>query len=139
MNKYQILIEYLGTNFKGWQIQKKGATVQGTIQEKLSKLLKQKIILNMMINVSFPLRVSDNHHIENNNKLSWIKCYIAVSNKTYPIFACEISEQVYVKPFKKFKNAEFEDLFGFKMECSDYDPNKIVWIKNATFDKSDTN
>ena len=45
MNRYQILIEYLGTNFKGWQIQKKGATVQGTIQEKLSKLLKQKIIL----------------------------------------------------------------------------------------------
>ena len=45
MNRYQILIEYVGTNFKGWQIQKKGATVQGTIQEKLSKLLKQKIIL----------------------------------------------------------------------------------------------
>jgi hypothetical protein len=93
-----------------------------------------------MINVSFPLRVSDNHHIGNNNKLSWIKCHIAVSNnKTYPIFACEISEQVYVKPFQKFKNAEFEELFGFKMDCSDYDPNKIVWIKNATFDKSVTN
>ncbi len=45
MNRYQILIEYAGTNFKGWQIQKKGSTVQGTIQEKLSKLLKQKIIL----------------------------------------------------------------------------------------------
>ena len=45
MNRYQILIEYVGTNFKGWQIQKKGATVQGIIQEKLSKLLKQKIIL----------------------------------------------------------------------------------------------
>ena len=45
MNKYQLLIEYVGTNFKGWQIQKKGATVQGVIQEKLSKLLKQKITL----------------------------------------------------------------------------------------------
>ena len=45
MVRYQILIEYVGTNFKGWQIQKKGATVQGTIQNKLSKLLKQKIIL----------------------------------------------------------------------------------------------
>ena len=45
MNRYQILIEYVGTNFKGWQIQKKGSTVQGTIQDKLSMLLKQKIRL----------------------------------------------------------------------------------------------
>ncbi len=45
MNRYQILIEYLGTNFKGWQIQKKGLTVQGTIQDKLSKILKQNIKL----------------------------------------------------------------------------------------------
>ena len=46
MNRYQILIEYLGTNFRGWQIQKKGLTIQGLIQEKLSKLLKEKIILH---------------------------------------------------------------------------------------------
>ena len=45
MNRYQILIEYLGTNFRGWQTQKKGLTIQGLIQEKLSKLLKEKIIL----------------------------------------------------------------------------------------------
>ncbi len=45
MYRYQILIEYVGTNFKGWQIQKKGATVQGVIQENLSNLLKQKITL----------------------------------------------------------------------------------------------
>ena len=45
MNRYQILIEYVGTNFRGWQIQKKGTTIQGLIQDKLSKLLKQKIIL----------------------------------------------------------------------------------------------
>ena len=37
MNRYQILIEYVGTNFRGWQIQKKGPTIQGLIQEKLSK------------------------------------------------------------------------------------------------------
>ena len=46
MNRYQILIEYVGTNFRGWQIQKKGPTIQGLIQEKLSKLLKEKIILH---------------------------------------------------------------------------------------------
>ena len=46
MFRYQLLIEYVGTNFRGWQIQKKGSTIQGLIQEKLTKLLNQKIILN---------------------------------------------------------------------------------------------
>jgi tRNA pseudouridine38-40 synthase len=44
--RYQLLIEYVGTNFRGWQIQKKGSTIQGLIQKKLSKLLKEKITLN---------------------------------------------------------------------------------------------
>tara|TARA_B100001093_G_C26703370_1_gene960102 strand:+ start:161 stop:901 length:741 start_codon:yes stop_codon:yes gene_type:complete len=43
MPRYQILIEYAGSNFRGWQVQKKGNTVQGLIQEKISKLLKKKI------------------------------------------------------------------------------------------------
>ena len=45
MFRYQILIEYEGTNFRGWQIQTKGKTIQGHIQERISKLLKEKIIL----------------------------------------------------------------------------------------------
>ena len=45
MYRYQILIEYVGTHFIGWQIQKKGKSIQKTIQSILSKLLKQKIIL----------------------------------------------------------------------------------------------
>ena len=45
MFRYQILIEYVGTYFRGWQVQKKGKTIQGLIQDKISKLLKEKIIL----------------------------------------------------------------------------------------------
>jgi len=45
MFRYQILIEYAGTNFRGWQVQKKGKTIQGLIQNKISKLLKEKILL----------------------------------------------------------------------------------------------
>ena len=45
MFRYQILIEYVGTNFRGWQVQKKGKTIQGLIQAKISKLLKEKILL----------------------------------------------------------------------------------------------
>ena len=46
MARYQVLIEYVGTNFRGWQIQKKGSTIQGLIQLNLTKLLKEKITLN---------------------------------------------------------------------------------------------
>ena len=45
MPRYQILIEYLGSNFRGWQVQNKGKTVQGLIQKKISKLLNKKIII----------------------------------------------------------------------------------------------
>jgi len=45
MHRYQILIEYVGTNFIGWQIQLKGQSVQKLIQNKISKLLKEKINL----------------------------------------------------------------------------------------------
>ena len=45
MHRYQILIEYLGTNFIGWQIQQKGQTIQGIIEVKLSNLLNEEISL----------------------------------------------------------------------------------------------
>jgi len=45
MPRYQILIEYVGTKFIGWQLQKKGNSIQGLIQKKLSKILKEKITL----------------------------------------------------------------------------------------------
>ena len=45
MHRYQLLIEYVGTNFVGWQIQSKGTSVQKLIQVKLSKLLNEKISL----------------------------------------------------------------------------------------------
>tara|TARA_Y100001970_G_scaffold124152_1_gene153786 strand:- start:157 stop:897 length:741 start_codon:yes stop_codon:yes gene_type:complete len=45
MFRYQILIEYVGTNFRGWQVQTKGKTIQGLIEDKISKLLKEKIIV----------------------------------------------------------------------------------------------
>jgi len=45
MHRYQILIEYVGTHFIGWQTQLKGQSVQKLIQNKISKLLKEKINL----------------------------------------------------------------------------------------------
>ena len=38
---YQIKVEYLGTNFVGWQIQKNGLSVQEVLQKALSKYFKK--------------------------------------------------------------------------------------------------
>ncbi len=43
MFRYQILIEYVGTGFIGWQSQPKGKSVQKTIEKSLEKILKEKI------------------------------------------------------------------------------------------------
>ena len=43
MHRYQICIEYVGTNFIGWQIQKKGNSVQKFVQSIISKIIKEEI------------------------------------------------------------------------------------------------
>ena len=45
MFNYQIIIEYDGTNFVGWQKQKNGLSVQSVIEKSLNKILKAKIKL----------------------------------------------------------------------------------------------
>ena len=40
---YQIIIEYLGANFVGWQFQKNGSSIQSNIEKALSKTLRSKI------------------------------------------------------------------------------------------------
>ena len=42
---YQIKVEYLGTDFVGWQIQKNGLSVQEVLQKALSKYFKKKIFI----------------------------------------------------------------------------------------------
>ena len=45
MFRYQILIEYVGTDFIGWQSQPKGKSVQKTIEISLKKILKEDVVV----------------------------------------------------------------------------------------------
>ena len=45
MHTYQIIIEYDGKNFVGWQKQKNGPSIQQSVEKILTKILKEKIIL----------------------------------------------------------------------------------------------
>ena len=42
-HNYQIVIEYDGTQYVGWQYQKNGVSIQEVIEKKLKKVLKKKI------------------------------------------------------------------------------------------------
>ena len=46
MFRYQILVEYEGTNHSGWQSQKNAKSIQKEIEKILSKILKQNIKIN---------------------------------------------------------------------------------------------
>ena len=43
MLNYLLKIEYVGTNFVGWQSQKNGKSVQDSIEKSLKKVLGTKI------------------------------------------------------------------------------------------------
>jgi len=43
MFNYQIIIEYLGFNYVGWQVQKNGTSIQSQIEKALTKTLNSKI------------------------------------------------------------------------------------------------
>tara|TARA_B100000965_G_scaffold405561_1_gene440074 strand:+ start:1329 stop:2069 length:741 start_codon:yes stop_codon:yes gene_type:complete len=45
MHRYQILVEYVGTKFVGWQKQLKGKSIQKELENHLSKLLKEKVLI----------------------------------------------------------------------------------------------
>ena len=42
-SNYQIIIEYEGTNYNGWQYQKNGFSIQKEIEKALKRLLKKNI------------------------------------------------------------------------------------------------
>jgi len=43
IHNYQIIIEYDGTKFVGWQYQKNGSSIQETLEKNIKKILKEKI------------------------------------------------------------------------------------------------
>ncbi len=45
MPRIKLKIEYDGTDYVGWQVQKNGVSIQGEIEEALKKIFNQKIKL----------------------------------------------------------------------------------------------
>ena len=70
MFRYQILIEYVGTGFIGWQSQIKGKSVQKTIENSLKKILKEKISLVGQGRLDAGVHaISQSAHFDTKNKI----------------------------------------------------------------------
>ena len=77
MFRYQILIEYVGTSFIGWQIQKKGKTIQGLIQKNISKLLDEKITVNGSGRTDTGVHaIEQSAHFDSKNKIQNLKKFL---------------------------------------------------------------
>ncbi len=114
MVRYQILIEYVGTNFRGWQIQKKGSTIQGLIQEKISKLLKEEIILYGSGRTDRGVHaIEQSAHFDCKNKIIDLKRFIKSIN--YFLNTKGIS----ITKIKK-KNNKFHSRFSAKQRIYKY-------------------
>ena len=61
---------------------------------------------------------------------AFIKMYDMRNSKIYKIymtFDFDIDLTI-IRPREKYEDKSFEDLFGFKFHCSDYDETKIISI-----------
>jgi len=114
MARYQLLIEYVGTNFRGWQIQKKGSTIQGLIQKKLAKLLKEKIILNGSGRTDTGVHaIEQSAHFDCNNEILDLIKFLKSINHF-------VNDQgIAIKKIKK-RNIKFHSRFSAKQRIYKY-------------------
>jgi tRNA pseudouridine38-40 synthase len=114
MYRYQILIEYVGSNFRGWQVQKKNRTIQGLIQEKLSKLLKKKtLVFGSGRTDSGVHAIEQSAHFDCKNKIQNFDKFIKSINHFLN------KEGVTILKIKK-KNNNFHARFSAKMRIYRY-------------------
>jgi len=97
MFRYQIKIEYDGTDFVGWQYQKNGKSVQGVLQKILLQFLKKKIIVVGAGRTDSGVHaIEQSAHIDLEKKIFEKKKFLQSLNfylRNYPIAITDIKEK----------------------------------------------
>ena len=97
MFRYQIKIEYDGTDFVGWQYQKNGKSVQGVLQKILLQFLKKKIIVVGSGRTDSGVHaIEQSAHIDLGEKILEKKKFLQSLNfylRNYPIAITDIKER----------------------------------------------
>ena len=97
MFRYQIKIEYDGTDFVGWQYQKNGESIQGVLQKILLQFLKKKIIVVGSGRTDSGVHaIEQSAHIDLEKKIFEKKKFLQSLNfylRNYPIAITDIKEK----------------------------------------------
>ena len=97
MFRYQIKIEYDGTDFVGWQYQKNGKSIQGVLQKILLQFLKKKIIVVGSGRTDSGVHaIEQSAHIDLEKKILEKKKFLQSLNfylRNYPIAITDIKER----------------------------------------------
>ena len=101
MSRYQILIEYVGTDFIGWQVQKKGNSIQGLIQRKLTKILKERIsIVGSGRTDSGVHAIEQSAHFDSKKEIKNYKVFVEVNGPNFLIMSRMTTFCVHLWPSK---------------------------------------
>ena len=97
MFRYQIKVEYDGTDFVGWQYQKNGKSIQGVLQKILLQFLKKKIIVVGSGRTDSGVHaIEQSAHIDLEKKILEKKKFLQSLNfylRNYPIAITDIKEK----------------------------------------------
>jgi len=108
MLRYQIIIEYDGTDFVGWQSQINGKSIQKEIEKTLSKILKEKIkVYGSGRTDSGVHAINQSAHFDINNNI--LNKYKFISSVNYFLNKKNISIKRLIK-----KNIKFHARFSAK-------------------------
>lgn len=93
--------------------------------------------MNLFGTIHMPIRVCDVIQ-ENVPQGTWKLFDIdqnCFSNTKYKIYVLLENTTIYMKPIQPYCSSEFEQLFGFALQCRDYDSSKVIMVKDPMYYK----
>ncbi len=94
---YQIKVEYLGTNFVGWQFQRNGLSIQEVLEKAITKYLKENIRIIGSGRTDSGVHASEQSaHFKTRNKINDTGIFIKSVNfflKKYPVSVLNIKKR----------------------------------------------
>ena len=135
MHRYQIIIEYDGTNYVGWQSQINGKSIQDEIEKILSKTLKEKIKIHGSGRTDSGVH-ANNQSAHFDIKKNILNKYKFISSANYFLNKKSISIKKIIKKNSKFharfsaKEREYKYIILNRNSPPVLDKNKVWHIRS---------